>query len=145
MRRSILIATVAVLLALVGIAWLADAVVSGSETATYRVRVMRDGRELASFDLAELKAIGMKEVVLQGKRQTGPALSDVLARAGVADYAQVEIIGPGTDDSGHLTLKRADVGPDVMLAIANRGTAKLAGPDISTQMRVRDVTELVVR
>jgi hypothetical protein len=116
-----------------------------STTGTYRVRVTRDGRELASFDLAQLQAIGMKSVVLQGGTETGPTLIAVLQRAGAAEYAGVTIIGAGTRDSGRLELSAADIGPDVVLDIAKRGTVKVAGPNITYASRVRDITEIQVR
>jgi len=144
-RNTALVVVAAVVLALVGAAWLVGGLVSAGDGDQYQVRVTRDDRELASLDLAALKATGMNTVVLQGKEQTGPTLLAVLKRAGVDDFSQVEIIGKGVDDSGHLVLKRSDVGPDVVLAVSNRGTVKVAGPDISMEMRVRDVTDLVVQ
>jgi hypothetical protein len=117
---------------------------SGSTNA-YRVRVTRQGRELASFDLLALQAIGSKSVVLQGGREEGPPLLDVLKRAGVTTFTSVTIIGTGTRDSGRLELASADIGADTVLDVAKRGTVKIAGPEIPREMRVRDVTEIQVR
>lgn len=145
MRGRIPLIVIAVVLVLgIGVAWALQALVPTSG-APYRVTVRQDDQVVASFDLAALKAIGVKQVVADGKPQTGPTLASVLAKAGVKDYSQVEVIGPGTDDSGHLVLQQADVTPDLLLAVSNRGTVKAAGPAIAKDKWVRDVTELVVQ
>jgi hypothetical protein len=110
----------------------------------YRVRVTQDGRELASFDVASLKAIGMKKVVVQGGAEEGPAVLSVLSRAGVSDFTSITVIGMAVRDGGRLELKKAEIGPDTVLDIAKRGTVKIAGPDIAKDKRVRDVTEIQV-
>jgi hypothetical protein len=112
----------------------------------YRVRVTRDGRLLAAFDLAALRAVGTETVIAQGSKQQGPRLVDVLRRAGVDQFASVTVIGPGTRDSGVLDLPSAKVSSDTVLSVAKkRGTVKIAGPTISAGQRVRDVTEIQVR
>ena len=68
------------------------------------MRVTRDGRELASFDLAELRAVGTATVIAQGSVQEGPRLIDVLKRAGVEDFSSVTVLGTGVRDSGRLEL-----------------------------------------
>jgi hypothetical protein len=151
MRARVTLAAVAlVLVAGVAAGWFfenqpspATTVAGGS--GAYRVRVTRQGRELASFDLAGLQAIGSKSVVLQGGQEEGPMLLDVLKRAGVDEFSSVTILGAGTRDSGRLELAAADVGPDTVLDVAKRGTVKVAGPSIPKDMRVRDITEIQVR
>lgn len=148
MRARVTLAAVAlVLIASVAAGWYFEnrntpAVTSAS--GGYHVLVTREGRSLASFDLAALKAIGSKTVTLQGRVEEGPALLDVLKRAGVRDFTAVTVLGAGTRDSGQLELPASDVGPDTVLAVAKRGTVKIAGPAIPRDKRVRDVTEIQV-
>ena len=118
---------------------------AGSSASAYHIRVTRDGRELASFDLAALRALGMKSVVVQGGSEEGPALLDVLRKAGVGDFSAVTILGAATHDKGHLDLAAADIGPDTVLNVAKRGTVKIAGPRIPRDKRVRDIKEIQVR
>jgi len=151
MRTRLAIAAVTlVLLAGVAAAWWFESSTPPSaatvaSTSTYRVRITRAGRELASFDLAQLQAIGMKTVVVQGGTEQGPSLLAVLERAGASDFTTVTILGTGARDTGRIELGVEDVGPDTVLDIAKRGTVKVAGPGIPYDMRVRDVTEIQVR
>jgi hypothetical protein len=136
-----------VLCAGVAAAWLtesANPIPTGSATA-YRVVVVRDGVTLHSFDLAALRDVGVKSVVAQGQVQEGPALLAVLAEAGVTDFSGIDVVGMGVRDSGKLSLSRSQIDADVVLAIAKRGTVKVAGPNVPSDRRVRDVTELMVR
>lgn len=149
MRARVTLAVVAlVLVAGVATSWILERGAvpqSVSASGGYHVRVTRDGRELASYDLAALKAVGEKRVVAQGSAQVGPALVDVLKCSGVSEFSAVTVIGMGARDGGRLELTASQVGTDCVLAIAKRGTAKLAGPKIPSGKRVRDVTELQVR
>lgn len=119
--------------------------VQSGSPADYRVKVVRGGATLRSFDLAELRDVGVKSVTAQGQVQQGPSLLAVLGEAGVTDFTAVDVLGQGLRDKGKLTLTRAQVDGDVVLAIAKRGTVKLAGPNVPSAMRVRDVLELTVR
>jgi hypothetical protein len=119
--------------------------VASASPSSYRVRITRDGRELASFDLAALQAIGVRSVVVQGGSEQGPALLDVLRKAGADSFSAVTVIGAGTHDKGRLDLAAADIGPDTVLDVAKRGTVKIAGPRIPRDKRVRDIKEIQVR
>jgi hypothetical protein len=149
MRARVTLAAVAlVLVASVAAGWVFESQASRAAApaaAGYQVRVTRQGRELASFDLDALKAIGLKKVVVQGSEQEGPTLLSVLERAGVRDFSAVTILGAGARDGGRLELGAEDVGADTVLAVAKRGTVKIAGPRIPSDKRVRDVTEIQVR
>jgi len=118
---------------------------STASTSAYRVKVTRGGRVLATFGLAQLEGIGMKQVTVQGGTETGPALLDVLGAAGVESCSTVTILGSGARDSGRLEIAFADIGPDTVLDVAKRGTVKVAGPNIPRESRVRDITEIQVR
>jgi hypothetical protein len=149
MRARVTLAAVAlVLLASVAAGWFFESrssLTAGAPSGAYRVRVTQHGRELASFDLAGLQRVGSKTVVVQGGRETGPTLLDVLKRAGVNGFSALTILGAGTHDGGRLDLPSADVGTNTVLAVAKRGTVKIAGPAIPWGKRVRDVTEIQVR
>jgi len=149
MRARVTLAAVAlVLVAGVAAGWFFENRPAPSQapaTGAYRVRVTRDGRELASFDIAQLQAVGSKTVTVQGGVEQGPPLLDVLKRAGVTTFSAVTILGSGQRDSGRLVLVSADVGPDTVLDVAKRGTVKVAGPAIPRDKRVRDVMEIQVR
>jgi hypothetical protein len=148
-RVTIAVATL-VLVAGVATAWWFESVtppaaMSAASTGGYHVRITQDGRQIASLNLAQLQAIGMRTVVVQGGTEQGPPLLTVLARVGATDFTTVTIIGAGARDTGRLDISVADVGPDTVLDIAKRGTVKVAGPNIPKDMRVRDVTEIQVR
>lgn len=116
-----------------------------TSVGSYRIRISQDGKVLASYSLADLEAMGLKQVVLQGGTERGPVLLTVLARAGARDFTTITIIGSGARDSGRLEIPVADVGPDTVLDIAKRGTVKVAGPNIPYAKRVRDITEIQVK
>jgi len=149
-RTRIAIAVVALVLATgVAAAWWFESHASApgapATSNGYAVKVTRDGELLASYGLAELQAMGTKTVVVQGGTETGPALLAVLDRAGVDTFTSVTIIGTGTRDTGRLVLAAGDIGPDTVLDIAKRGTVKVAGPNVTRDQRVRDITEIQVR
>lgn len=148
-KRTVIIVAAALLVVGVATALAIQTWGRGANTppSDYHVRVVQDGKELASFDLAALEAIGMKTVVAQGREQNGPTLLAVLKKAGVKDgFTQVTIIGSGMRDSGDLVLQRSAIGEDIVLSVApKRSTVKLAGPTVPEDMRVRDVTELIVQ
>jgi hypothetical protein len=118
---------------------------SSSTPGVYRVRITRDGRELASYSLAAFEAMAAKKVVLQGGSEQGPALVDVLKLAGAGSFSAVTVLGLGTHGNKRLDLAAADIGPDTVLDIAKRGTVKIAGPAIPFDKRVRDITEIQVK
>ena len=111
----------------------------------YVVKVTRDGVRLASYDLAQLEAMGMRQVLVQGGTEQGPPLLTVLKRAGAGTFTSVTMLGTGARDSGRLVLAASAIGPDTVLDIAKRGTVKVAGPNITYSQRVRDITEIQVR
>ncbi|MDZ4169656.1 MAG: hypothetical protein U1E26_08375 [Coriobacteriia bacterium] len=110
----------------------------------YHVTVEKSGREVASYSIEELRALGMRKVVMDGKLEEGPPLLAVLADAGVAEFTSVTVTGPGVRDSGTITLARRDIDEDVLLDFALRGTTKLCGPEIEYSARVRDVERVIV-
>jgi hypothetical protein len=108
------------------------------------IAVAEGSRVLRTFTMDDLRKLGVRRVVMQGKPETGPTLSSVLSAAGVHEFASVTIVGLGVRDSGRLTLARAAIDRNVLLDLANRGTAKVCGPDIPYDKRVRDVVRIEV-
>lgn len=145
-RRNTLLSLAAVGLVCLAVAsaWVVERLVVSSSD-TYRVEIVADGEVVAEFDVDELVALGTKRVEMQGKYEEGPPLLVVLEAAGIDEFASVEVLGAGVRDSGRLTLQREQIDDDVLLDIANRGTAKIAGPEIAWEDRVRDITRIEVR
>ena len=128
----------------IGGAWFLD-VRARDASGTYHVTVVRpDGRERA-FDIGQLKALGMRKVMIDGKTEEGPTLLSVLEASAVTEFDSVTVLGQGVRDDGRITLKRDEVDRDVVLDFALRGTVKLVGPKIAWDDRVRDVMRVEVR
>jgi len=145
-QRTRLISAAIVLVVLIAGAWAIELVARRAGAASdYRISVVRDGQVLRSFDLKALAKLPSHSAVMQGQKQQGPSLLDVLAEAGVEDFTVVTVIGQGVRDDGVIELSRAEVGENVLLDLAARGTMKLCGPDISWDDRVRDVERIEVR
>ena len=138
------VVAVVVLLALVAVAWIAEGLLASPEDIPPIV-VTRGGVTLAEFTVDELRELPQHRISQFGKWEEGPAVLDVLAAAGVDDFERLVVTGQGVRDSGRLELDAAEVTPNVVLDFANRGTVKIASPDITWGDRVRDVTELEVR
>ncbi len=108
------------------------------------VSVMEGSKVLRTFTMAQLKALGTRRIVMQGKAEEGPTLLSVLAASDVDGFFSVTIVGLGVQDSGKLVLARSAVDDRVLLDLANRGTSKVCGPNIAYGQRVRDVTRIEV-
>lgn len=145
-RRNVYLTLAAVGLICLAVAgaWVFEKVVTSREDV-YRVPVVRDGEILAQFDIGQLQELGTVSVEMQGKTEEGPPLLRVLEAAGVDSFDSVVITGAGVRDSGRLELTREQIDEDVLIDIANRGTCKIAGPDIAYDDRVRDITGIEVR
>ncbi|HET6351653.1 MAG TPA: hypothetical protein VFG89_05940 [Coriobacteriia bacterium] len=139
--------TVAALAAAVTAAWAVDANARKEQAASggYRIEVTDGGSVLRSFTSAELAKLPKRRVAMQGQPQEGPSVLSVLKAAGVKRFNTVTVVGQGVRDDGRLVLKRAAIDEDVLLDFAVRGTAKVCGPDIAWEDRVRDVERLEVR
>lgn len=143
----VLVAAAAVV-AVVAVAWVLQASVSGDGSSaagaarTYSIKVLKDGTALKTYDLAALHALPQARLVIDGKAQTGPLLTVLLADAGAGSYAVVDVHGAGLRDKGSLTLTTAQVRRKVQLDFADRGTAKVCGPDLYHAEWVRDVVSV---
>lgn len=144
-KAAVILATVVIVLiaAAIGFETLMSSGTSGSGS-DYTVSVIRDGRTLARYSVAELREIDMSTITVGGKVEEGPRVLAVLEAAGVDDFTRITVTGLGVRDDGTIVLRRAEITDDVLLDIAVRGTVKIVGPDIVWADRVRDVTEIVV-
>ena len=142
-RKTAAAAVVVTLLAFVGLAFLGEGLLTSADDIA-PVVIRQDGVVVASFTIDELREFPQHTVTQFGKTETGPAVLDVLAAAGVTDFRRLTVTGLAVRDPGRLELDASEVTPDVVLDFANRGTVKVAGPDIPWSSRVRDVTVLEV-
>lgn len=140
-RIALAVAVVA-LLTTVAAAWVLDVL---NPDDTYAVLVVQDDDRLAAFDVDALRAMQQRTVVAQDQVQEGPAVLDVLEKAGVREFDALTIRGAGIRDDGIIELDAQDVDRDVVLDFAERGTVKVCGPSIKWADRVRDVEVIEVR
>jgi len=137
----------AVLLLLVG-AWAVERFSSGlagsADETPYSVSVVVDGETIKRFTLDDLESLKSKRVVMQGQPEEGPPVLTVLSAAGVSEFDSLMFVGMKVRDGGILILPRDEVSGDVLLDIAKRGTAKVCGPEIPQESRVRDVIRIEV-
>jgi len=141
--RTIALIVLASLSAFVALAWGAELLLTGPEDIP-PLRIVRDDDVITEFTMDELQALPVSSFSQFGKSEEGPAVLDVLAEAGVTEFTRLRVRGSGVRDDGFLVLERAQVDEALLLDFANRGTVKIAGPDIGWEDRVRDVTVLEV-
>ena len=145
-----ILVAVVVIVAIVGIAWALQGSVSGGgssaagATKAYSIKVLKDGASLKTYDLAALHALPQSRVVIDGKAQTGPSLTALLADAGAGAYTTVDVRGAGLRDKGSLSLTVAQARKKVQLDFSDRGTVKVCGPDLYHAEWVRDVVSIDV-
>lgn len=141
--RAIVLIVLGSLFVFVALAWGAELLLTGPEDVPPLV-VTQDDEVLAEFSMDDLRELPTHSYSQFGKSGEGPAVLDVLSEAGVAGFERLIVHGPAVRDDGLLVLERGQVTEEVVLDFANRGTVKIAGPDIEWEDRVRDVIELEV-
>ncbi len=102
-------------------------------------QLVKPGGAVANFTLADLKKLPLATIMQGGKPQEGPTLLDVLKAAGVTDFQRVTLTGAGT-----MIFAKDQVTSQVILDFANRGTMKLASPDLPLPSPVQDITLITV-
>ena len=115
---------------------------STTSTATpYAISIVQNGNQIASLTLADLKNLPQ----VTSTQETGPTLLSVLNSVGVQNFTQVTINGysQGRTSTATTTLQKAQITDNVILALVNRGTAKLTGSDVNTQ--IIDVNQIVIQ
>ena len=109
------------------------------------LQVVVAGNVVASWTLDELEeTVSFVEIEIDGDKQRGPLLVDVLAAANVDDWQTAEVLGKGEGRSFDigLPISAADVDKRWVLDVSNRGTLKLAAEDLPREQWVRDVSEI---
>ncbi len=101
--------------------------------------VRQDGTRVA-FTQDMISAIPEASVTIEGSVQAGPKLVDVLAAAGIGDYTKLVFSG-----SSILTVEAAQVTDQFILDLSNRGTYKMASPDIPKANWVKDIVSIEVK
>ena len=118
-----------------------------SASSQYQITVTLNDKQIASLTVADLTKLPQIRANIGGTEEQGPTLASVLDLAGVKDFSEVTIYGftKGRLASAELTLQKAQVTDNVMLALVTRGTAKLTGTDIGAQKAIIDVNKIVVK
>jgi hypothetical protein len=102
-------------------------------------QLVKADRTVVNFTVADLKKLPFASIMVGAKPQEGPALLEVLNAAGVSDFRQVTVSGQGS-----VTLTKEQVTPQVVLDFANRGTVKIASPELPIPSPAKDITLIVV-
>ncbi len=115
---------------------------AASISAPYSISIMMNNQQIASLALADLSKLPQ---VTDAAQETGPTLLSVLNSVGIQNFSQVTINGSnqGRTTSATTTLQKAQITANVMLALVSRGTAKLTGSDVTTQ--IIDVRQIIVQ
>jgi hypothetical protein len=105
--------------------------------------VAANGQQVATLTLANLSALPQ---VTDSSGETGPTLMSVLNSVGITNFTSVTVNGFTSNSHATAatnTLQKSQVTNNVMLALVARGTAKLTGSDVTTN--VIDVAQIVVQ
>lgn len=109
------------------------------------LRVIDEGVVARDWSLADLEAdVEFIEIVIDGDAQRGPRLIDVISASGVDEWETAEVLGmsEGRVLEVSLNLDADTVDDTWVFDITNRGTLKLAAPDLPRQQWVRDIGEI---
>jgi hypothetical protein len=96
---------------------------------------------VVEFTLDRLKALPLVSILSDGSPEEGPALLDVIKAAGITNFREVTLTGL----DGSYTYARAAITPRVVLDFNNRGSVKLASPELPRDRRVRDIFKIEVK
>ncbi|MBM4437108.1 MAG: hypothetical protein FJ029_07720 [Actinobacteria bacterium] len=113
--------------------------------AAYTLTVRRGDAVLATYTPANLESLERISVVADGREQRGPRVRAVLAKAGITQFSSLTVRGAVRQRvaMAEVTLSAAQVTETLVLDASQRGTFKLAGPDLDPAQWIIDVTELV--
>jgi hypothetical protein len=109
------------------------------------LRVVDGGSVARDWTLSVLEAeVEFVEIAVDGDPQRGPRLVDVIAASGVAGWETGEVLGMSEGRVVEVTLEidAATVDENWVFDVTNRGTLKLAAPELPRQEWVRDVGEI---
>lgn len=109
------------------------------------LRVVVANEVARDWTLDDLEAeVPFVEIVIEDDEQTGPRLVDVIAASGVEGWETAEVLGmsEGRVIEVALGIDAATADETWVFDLTNRGTLKLAAPDLPRQQWVRDVGEI---
>lgn len=109
------------------------------------LRVLDGDAVARDWSLADLESeLEFVEIVIEGDEQRGPRFLDVISASGVSDWESGEVLGmsEGRAIEVALEIDRATIDETWLFDVTNRGTLKLAAPDLPRQQWVRDVGEI---
>jgi hypothetical protein len=120
-------------------AYLAPTAALPAKPADALLQLVKADGSTVNFTMADLKKLPLTSIMIGAKAEEGPALLEVLKAAGVTDFKQVTVSGDGV-----LTLTKAQITPQVVLDFSNRGTVKIASPDLPIPSPAKDLTLITV-
>ena len=144
MRRYFLVVLVGLVVLVAGCSD-GDAEVLEPPAEDVVLRVVTGETIARDWTLDELEAeVAFTEVVIEGDLQAGPLFLDAIDASGVAEWETAEVLGmsEGRVLEVALDVAAADVDETWILDVSNRGTLKLAAPDLPRERWVRDVGEI---
>ncbi len=109
------------------------------------LRVVAGGEVATDWTMADLEAaLEFAELTVDGDKQSGPLLLDVLEASDVGEWDSAEVFGMGEGRVFAVTLEidSADVDGEWILDVTKQGGLKLAAADLPRQQWVRDVGEI---
>ena len=109
------------------------------------LRVVADGEVLVDWTLTDLEAaVPSTELTVDGDKQSGPLLADVLEASGISEWSSGRVLGLGEGRvfEMELDIDAADVDGGWILDVTNKGTLKLASTELPRERWVRDVGEI---
>lgn len=105
------------------------------------VQIVKADGTTTSIDETSLQGLTVTQVTIANATRNGFKLSDVLQKAGVADYQQVIVTG----STGSQTLSKDQVNADAILSFDPVGTAELSGANLPQTQWVTGVTKIEVK
>lgn len=78
------------------------------------------------FSLDDLRQLPSTSITVEAKTEEGPALTEVLKAAGVADFASVTVVG----EDQSVTLAKADITAEEILDFTNKDSMKFASTNV---------------
>ena len=140
--RQLLVVVVAAVLLFAGCSDDGEVASPGDDVV---LRVVDGSTVARDWTLDDLEAeIPFTEIVVDDDAQNGPLLVDVIAASGIDGWETGQVLGmsEGRIIEVELDIESSQVDETWVFDVTNRGTLKLASPDLPRQQWVRDVGEI---
>ena len=102
------------------------------------IKVNSNGKLSALMGVDLIKELKKKESGDQLGQ--GPQLSSVITAAGVAEFDRVEV--RGVDDQSIFRIKKAEVGPELVIWYTDHGTVELRKKSKNKDILVKDISQI---